>query len=102
MKVTNTIKTNPYSCRIVLSAWNPNDSSKLASPQCHMFCQFRVANDELSCQTHQRSADMGLGVSFNIASYSLLTRMIAQVCGLKCGEFVHCIGECHVCLNNNA
>ena len=100
MNVINTIKTNPYSRRIVMSAWNPSDLSKMALPPCHMFCQFYVANGELSCQMYQRSADMGLGVPFNIASYSLLTRMIAQVCGLKCGEFVHCIGDCHVYLNH--
>jgi len=72
----------------------------MALPPCHMFCQFYVANGELSCQMYQRSADMGLGVPFNIASYSLLTRLVAQVCGLQAGEFVHVIGDCHVYINH--
>ena len=71
-----------------------------ALPPCHMFCQFYVSNGELSCQMYQRSADMGLGVPFNIASYSLLTRMVAQVCGLQAGDFVHCIGDAHVYANH--
>jgi len=95
-----TIKENPTSRRIVLSAWNPADLNQMALPPCHMFCQFYVANGELSCQMYQRSADMGLGVPFNIASYSLLTRMVAQVCGLKAGDFVHVIGDCHVYQNH--
>merc|ERR1719197_1487875 len=94
------IKEDPCSRRIVLSAWNPADLRKMALPPCHMFCQFYVANGELSCQMYQRSADMGLGVPFNIASYSLLTRMMAQVCGLKAGDFVHVIGDTHVYLNH--
>lgn len=94
------IMTNPTDRRIVLSAWNPADLSIMALPPCHMFCQFYVANGELSCQMYQRSADMGLGVPFNIASYSLLTRLIAQVCGLKAGDFVHVIGDAHVYLNH--
>jgi len=98
--VIDTIKNNPNSRRIVLTAWNPMDQQKMALPPCHMFCQFYVANGELSCQMYQRSADMGLGVPFNIASYSLLTRLVAQVCGLKAGEFVHAIGDCHVYLNH--
>jgi len=98
--VIELIKNNPTSRRILLSAWNPADLGKMALPPCHMFCQFFVANGELSCQMYQRSADMGLGVPFNIASYSLLTRMIAQVCGLKAGEFVHVIGDCHVYSNH--
>jgi dihydrofolate reductase/thymidylate synthase len=77
------IKSNPSDRRIIMSAWNPADVDKMALPPCHMFCQFFVANGELSCQMYQRSADMGLGVPFNIASYSLLTRMMAQVCGLQ-------------------
>jgi len=98
--VIDCIKNNPNSRRIVLTAWNPKDQGKMALPPCHMFCQFYIANGELSCQMYQRSADMGLGVPFNIASYSLLTRMIAQVCGLKAGEFIHAIGDCHVYLNH--
>lgn len=94
------IKTNPTDRRIVLTAWNPADLALMALPPCHMFCQFYVANGELSCQMYQRSADMGLGVPFNIASYSLLTRLVAQVCGLKAGDFVHCIGDAHVYLNH--
>ena len=96
----NKIKSNPEDRRIVLTAWNPADLDKMALPPCHMFCQFYVANGELSCQMYQRSADMGLGVPFNIASYSLLTRMVAQVCGLKAGDFVHCIGDAHVYTNH--
>ena len=96
----NCIKTNPTSRRIVMSAWNPADLNDMALPPCHMFCQFYVANGELSCQMYQRSADMGLGVPFNIASYALLTRMVAQVCGLKAGDFVHTIGDAHVYLNH--
>merc|ERR1712083_1158792 len=94
------IKEDPTDRRILLSAWNPADLSLMALPPCHMFCQFYVANGELSCQMYQRSADMGLGVPFNIASYSLLTRMMAQVCGLEAGEFIHVIGDCHVYLNH--
>jgi len=99
-EVIHTIKTDPYSRRIILTAWNPSDLNKMALPPCHMFAQFYVANNELSCQMYQRSADMGLGVPFNIASYSLLTRLIAQVCNLKCGEFIHVIGDAHVYLNH--
>ncbi|CAM9244375.1 unnamed protein product [Ascophyllum nodosum] len=94
------IKTNPEDRRIVLSAWNPADLGKMALPPCHMFCQFYVAEGELSCQMYQRSADMGLGVPFNIASYALLTRLVAQACDLKAGEFVHTIGDAHVYLNH--
>lgn len=94
------IVSNPEDRRIILTAWNPSDVDKMALPPCHMFCQFYVANNELSCQMYQRSADMGLGVPFNIASYALLTRMVAQVCGLKCGDFVHTIGDAHVYLNH--
>eukprot|EP00903_Cladosiphon_okamuranus_P017048 g15713.t1 len=96
----NKIKTNPEDRRIVLSAWNPSDLGKMALPPCHMFCQFYVAEGELSCQMYQRSADMGLGVPFNIASYALLTRLVAQVCGLKAGDFVHTIGDAHVYVNH--
>merc|ERR1711988_34100 len=94
------IKSCPEDRRIVLTAWNPADLDKMALPPCHMFCQFYVANGELSCQMYQRSADMGLGVPFNIASYSLLTCMMTQVCGLKPGDFVHTMGNTHVYLNH--
>merc|ERR1719230_1836707 len=94
------IKEDPIDRRILLSAWNPADLHLMALPPCHMFCQFYVANGELSCLMYQRSADMGLGVPFNIASYSLLTLMMAQVCGLKAGEFVHTIGDAHVYSNH--
>jgi len=94
------IKEDPTDRRIVLSAWNPADLSEMALPPCHMFCQFFVANGELSCLMYQRSCDMGLGVPFNIASYSLLTLMVAQVCGLKPGEFIHTMGDAHVYQNH--
>jgi dihydrofolate reductase/thymidylate synthase len=94
------IKEDPTDRRILLSAWNPADLSQMALPPCHMFCQFYVANGELSCLMYQRSCDMGLGVPFNIASYSLLTCMMAQVCGLKPGEFIHTLGNAHVYKNH--
>uniref|UniRef100_A0A7S1KUV1 Bifunctional dihydrofolate reductase-thymidylate synthase n=1 Tax=Alexandrium catenella TaxID=2925 RepID=A0A7S1KUV1_ALECA len=94
------IKEDPTDRRILLSAWNPADLSQMALPPCHMFCQFYVANGELSCLMYQRSCDMGLGVPFNIASYSLLTCMVAQVCGLKPGDFVHTMGNAHVYKNH--
>ncbi|KAG5183172.1 thymidylate synthase/dCMP hydroxymethylase domain-containing protein, partial [Tribonema minus] len=94
------IKNSPDDRRIIMSAWNPCDLELMALPPCHMFCQFYVANGELSCQMYQRSADMGLGVPFNIASYSLLTCMVAQVCGLKPGDFIHTIGDAHVYVNH--
>lgn len=96
MDVIHKLKTNPNDRRIIMSAWNPADLKEMALPPCHMFCQFYVANGELSCQMYQRSADMGLGVPFNIASYALLTRMVAQVCGLKAGDFIHVIGDAHI------
>jgi dihydrofolate reductase/thymidylate synthase len=96
----NKIKNTPEDRRIIMSAWNPADLDKMALPPCHMFCQFYVANNELSCQMYQRSADMGLGVPFNIASYSLLTYMIAHVCGMQLGDFVHTIGDAHVYSNH--
>ncbi|OIT04866.1 PREDICTED: bifunctional dihydrofolate reductase-thymidylate synthase-like [Nicotiana attenuata] len=94
--VINKIKNNPDDRRIILSAWNPSDIKLMALPPCHMFAQFYVANGELSCQMYQRSADMGLGVPFNIASYALLTCMVAHVTDLVPGDFVHVIGDAHV------
>lgn len=94
------IKNTPNDRRILLSAWNPADLSLMALPPCHMFCQFYVSNGKLSCLMYQRSCDMGLGVPFNIASYALLTCMIAQVCGLQPGEFVHMLGDTHVYTNH--
>merc|ERR1712078_670112 len=94
------LKEDPTDRRIIMSAWNPADLGLMALPPCHMFCQFYVANGELSCLMYQRSCDMGLGVPFNIASYSLLTCMMAQVCGLKPGEFVHTMGNAHVYQNH--
>jgi dihydrofolate reductase/thymidylate synthase len=94
------IKEDPTDRRIIMSAWNPADLALMALPPCHMFCQFYVANGELSCLMYQRSCDVGLGVPFNIASYSLLTCMIAQICGLKPGDFVHQMGNTHVYSNH--
>uniref|UniRef100_A0A7S2S702 Bifunctional dihydrofolate reductase-thymidylate synthase n=1 Tax=Eucampia antarctica TaxID=49252 RepID=A0A7S2S702_9STRA len=96
------IKNNPEDRRIIMSAWNPADLEEMALPPCHMFCQFYVdtKKNELSCQMYQRSADMGLGVPFNIASYALLTHMIAQATGRKPGDFIHTIGDAHVYLNH--
>ncbi|PSS19101.1 Thymidylate synthase [Actinidia chinensis var. chinensis] len=96
LDVIDKIKNNPDDRRIILSAWNPADLKLMALPPCHMFAQFYVADGELSCQMYQRSADMGLGVPFNIASYALLTCMIAHVCDLVPGDFVHIIGDAHV------
>jgi thymidylate synthase len=98
--VIETVKKNPEDRRIILSAWNPAALSEMALPPCHMFAQFYVANNELSCAMYQRSGDMGLGVPFNIASYALLTRLIAHVCGLGAGELVHVIGDAHVYANH--
>ncbi|KMZ60393.1 Thymidylate synthase, Dihydrofolate reductase [Zostera marina] len=100
LDVIDKIKNNPNDRRIILSAWNPSDLKLMALPPCHMFAQFYVANGELSCQMNQRSADMGLGVPFNIASYSLLTCMIAQVCDLVPGDLVHVLGDAHVYTNH--
>ncbi|KAF6143612.1 hypothetical protein GIB67_012411 [Kingdonia uniflora] len=100
LDVIDKIRNNPDDRRIILSAWNPSDLKLMALPPCHMFAQFYVANGELSCQMYQRSADMGLGVPFNIASYALLTCMIAHVCDLVPGEFVHVIGDAHVYANH--
>ncbi|XVE66996.1 hypothetical protein DITRI_Ditri08aG0125100 [Diplodiscus trichospermus] len=96
LDVINKIKNNPNDRRIILSAWNPSDLKLMALPPCHMFAQFYVANGELSCQMYQRSADMGLGVPFNIASYALLTCMIAHVCDIVAGDFIHMLGDTHV------
>jgi len=96
----NLIKNDPNSRRIIMTAWNPSALNQMALPPCHMFCQFQVLNGELSCLLYQRSCDMGLGVPFNIASYALLTKMIAHSCGLKPGEFVHSMGDVHVYLNH--
>lgn len=90
------IKKNPDSRRLIVSAWNPADVPNMALPPCHCLFQFYVADGKLSCQLYQRSADTFLGVPFNIASYALLTLMIAQVCGLKPGEFVHTFGDVHL------
>jgi thymidylate synthase len=111
--VINTLKTNPNSRRMLISAWNPSvlpDTSKsfsenvangkAALPPCHSFFQFYVANNKLSCQLYQRSADIFLGVPFNIASYALLTEMLAQVCGFKSGEFIHTLGDAHIYNNH--
>ncbi len=94
------IKNNPNSRRLIVSAWNVADVDQMALPPCHAFFQFYVANGKLSCQLYQRSADTFLGVPFNIASYALLTMMIAQVCDLKPGEFVHTFGDTHLYLNH--
>ena len=96
----NDIKTNPTSRRLIISAWNPKDVPYMALPRCHAFMQFYVVDDKLSCQLYQRSGDVFLGIPFNIASYSLFTMMIAQVCGLKAGTFVHTIGDAHIYLNH--
>lgn len=94
------IKTKPESRRLIVSAWNVADVDKMALPPCHCLFQFYVANNTLSCQLYQRSADVFLGVPFNIASYALLTMMIAQVCDLKAGEFVHTLGDAHLYHNH--
>ncbi|PLY08048.1 MAG: thymidylate synthase [Arcobacter sp.] len=96
----NQIKTNPDSRRMILSAWNVGEIEKMALPPCHTFFQFYVANGKLSCQLYQRSADVFLGVPFNIASYALLTMMIAQVCELEVGDFVHTFGDAHIYSNH--
>ena len=94
------IKTNPDSRRLIVSAWNPALVDQMALPPCHALFQFYVADGKLSCQLYQRSADIFLGVPFNIASYALLTHMVAQVCGLEPGEFVHTLGDAHLYLNH--
>ena len=99
-EVVETLKTNPDSRRIIVSAWNPADIPDMALAPCHCLFQFYVADGKLSCQLYQRSADVFLGVPFNIASYALLTLMMAQVTGLKPGEFVHTFGDAHLYLNH--
>ena len=94
------IQENPNSRRLIVSAWNVGDIPKMALPPCHSFFQFYVANKKLSCQLYQRSADVFLGLPFNIASYSLLCMMIAQVCNLNVGDFVHTLGDTHLYLNH--
>jgi len=99
-QVVEGIKHSPDSRRLIVSAWNAGDIENMALPPCHALFQFYVANGKLSCQLYQRSADTFLGVPFNIASYALLTLMMAQVCGLKPGEFVHTLGDTHIYLNH--
>ncbi|MBQ1252929.1 MAG: thymidylate synthase [Alistipes sp.] len=99
-QVIKTIKHNPDSRRMIVSAWNVADVEDMALPPCHVLFQFYVANGKLSCQLYQRSADTFLGVPFNIASYALLTMMIARECGLEAGEFVHTLGDTHLYLNH--
>jgi len=94
------IKKNPDSRRLIVTAWNPADVDKMALPPCHLLFQFYVAEGRLSCQLYQRSADIFLGVPFNIASYALLTHMIAHVCKLEVGDFVHTLGDAHIYLNH--
>ncbi len=98
--VIDQIKTNPDSRRLMVSAWNVGELDKMALPPCHVMFQYYVAGGKLSCQLYQRSADIFLGVPFNIASYALLTQMIALVCGLKPGEFIHTFGDAHLYLNH--
>jgi thymidylate synthase len=98
--VISDIKNNPDSRRLIVSAWNPSDIPNMALPPCHLLFQFYVADGKLSCQLYQRSADSFLGVPFNIASYALLTMMVAQVTGLKLGEFVHTVGDAHIYTNH--
>lgn len=100
MEVIETIKRNPNDRRMIISAWNPSATDQMALPPCHLLAQFYVANGELSCQMYQRSCDMGLGVPFNIASYALLTCLVAKVTGLRTGDFVHVLGDAHIYNNH--
>ena len=99
-QIVNTIKNNPDSRRIIVSAWNVAEVENMALPPCHAFFQFYVADGKLSCQLYQRSGDIFLGVPFNIASYALLTMMVAQVCGLAYGDFIHTLGDAHLYNNH--
>jgi len=99
-QVIEQIKKNPDSRRMIVSAWNVGEIEKMALPPCHILFQFYVANGKLSCQLYQRSADIFLGVPFNIASYALLTMMVAQVCDLQLGDFVHTFGDAHLYINH--
>jgi len=99
-QILETIQTNPRSRRLIVTGWNPKEANQVALPPCHTLFQFYVQDGRLSCQLYQRSADIFLGVPFNIASYSLLLLMIAQVCGLKPGEFVHTMGDAHLYRNH--
>ena len=99
-QVVETLKNNPDSRRIIVSAWNVGEIEQMALPPCHAFFQFYVAEGKLSCQLYQRSADIFLGVPFNIASYALLTMMMAQVCNLEAGDFIHTLGDAHIYTNH--
>ncbi len=99
-EVIKTLKENPDSRRIIVSAWNVGEIEQMALPPCHAFFQFYVSEGKLSCQLYQRSADIFLGVPFNIASYALLTMMVAQVCDLKLGDFIHTLGDAHIYTNH--
>jgi thymidylate synthase len=98
--VVEAIKKDPYSRRLIVTAWNPAEIEKMALPPCHCLFQFYVVDGKLSCQLYQRSADIFLGVPFNIASYALLTIMVAQVTSLRPGEFIHTLGDAHLYLNH--
>jgi thymidylate synthase len=98
--VISSIKNNPNSRRMIVSAWNPSDVGSMALPPCHCLFQFYVSNEKLSCQLYQRSADIFLGVPFNIASYAILTYMIANVCDLSVGDFIHTLGDAHIYSNH--
>jgi thymidylate synthase len=100
VQIIKTLRTNPNSRRIIVSAWNVADIEKMNLPPCHVIFQFYVANGKLSCQMYQRSADLFLGIPFNIASYALLTMMVAQVCDLEPYEFIHTLGDTHIYLNH--
>ena len=100
LEVTGDIRRNPDSRRLIVSAWNPGEIRQMALPPCHVLFQFYVQEGRLSCQLYQRSADLFLGVPFNIASYALLTRMVAAVCGLEPGEFIHTFGDIHIYKNH--